>query len=291
MLSSLPEQLRLYLSTYFHQPIGDFTYARGGCINSAGVFTLKNGDRYFLKWNSATTYPDMFEKEAQGLDLLRKTDLISIPRVIHCAEVGTHSLLVLEYIEKGITDVNHWRKLGEGLALLHKETQSYFGLSYDNYIGSLEQINTPHDDWPTFYWEERIYPLAKKAVTSGIAPESMLSSLGSLESTFKTLCQTKEPPSLLHGDLWSGNVMAGIDGPSIYDPAVYYGNREVEIAFTKLFGGFHDDFYAAYNHIYPLASDFQDRIDLYQLYPLLVHVLIFGGGYIQSVNSVINRYS
>jgi len=226
----------------------------------------------------------MFEKEARGLEELRKTRTVYIPEVIMTGEVDNTAYLILEYVDNdGNKDDKFWTDFGRNLAEMHRHTNTYYGFEEDNYIGSLIQINTPDTSWPNFYIEKRLKYQLKIAANKGLfSPDNV----EMFEKLYEILPHVlpEELPHLLHGDLWAGNYLAGRKyGPVLIDPAVYYGSREVDLAMTLLFGGFSDKFYAAYHDAYPLQAGWQTRMHVYQLYPLLVHVNLFGGSYVESV--------
>ncbi len=172
---------------------------------------------------------------------------------------------------------------------MHRSTRPYFGWKEDNYIGNLIQRNTPHSDWSSFYAVCRILPLIQKLF------DEQKYTRGDMTRS-ETFCKKlpelfpEEAPALLHGDLWQGNFLISDQGISVYDPAVYYGHREMEIGMTLLFGGFDRQFYNAYERIYPLAAGWEERIPVAQLYPVLVHAVLFGGPYVQKACSIIKRY-
>ena len=261
----------------------------GGDINQS--FCLYSSDtKYFLKVNDAKRFPFMFEKEANGLDTLRNSGTLAIPGVIKCGIAEQQQYLLLEWIEPGKPKSNFWENFGAELATMHRQPQPYFGWSADNYIGSLPQYNIQHDSWHTFYAECRILPLVKKLFDTGAFSKQDVVAAD-------TLCQkidqlfSQEPPALLHGDLWSGNFMIAAAGNvAIYDPAVYYGHREMDLGMTKLFGGFDQRFYTTYNEVYPLEKNWLQRLPLTQLYPLLVHAVLFGGHYVMSVRNIIKQF-
>jgi fructosamine-3-kinase len=255
----------------------------GGDINQA--FCIHgNSKKYFLKINSASAYTGMFAKEAKGLTALIANYRLQIPNLVKHGIVGDEQYLLLEWMERGTPSKNFWEDFGTALALMHKKPQAYFGFEEDNFIGSLHQSNKKHDSWTAFYAEERIIPLTNKL---GFDKRSVETFCSKLDPLFP-----KEAPSLLHGDLWNGNFMCAANGKAcIYDPAVYYGHREMDLGMTKLFGGFDQKFYEAYNDTYPLQKGWEERIPLTQLYPLLVHAVLFGGGYTNSAKDIMKRFA
>ena len=176
------------------------------------------------------------------------------------------------------------------MAKLHKHSADSFGLDHHNFIGKLPQSNSQKESWADFFISERIEPQIKLGVDSEKFSPAIFSQLNKLHSVVEKLFPP-EKPSLLHGDLWSGNYMYTTNGiASIYDPAVYYGHREMDLAMTRLFGGFTKDFYAGYQSEYPLEDGFEERVQLCNLYPVLVHANLFGGGYIQQAKSLLVRF-
>ncbi len=261
----------------------------GGDINSAAKIETNQGN-YFLKWNYADKYPKMFDQEAKGLNILNLADCIRIPQVIASDYAGEFAFLLLEFVEEGKAKTQFWEEFGKSLAGLHKNTHKYFGLDHDNFIGSLTQSNQTHKNWDSFFIEERIQPQLKKAFDSKLINSAVLMTA---EQLFKRLNEIfpNEAPALLHGDLWSGNFMIDHSGiPCLFDPAVYYGFREMDIAMSKLFGGFSHYFYQSYNRFYPMENGWEERLDICNLYPLLVHVNLFGISYVGQVKSILQRF-
>jgi fructosamine-3-kinase len=262
---------------------------RGGDINEAFRLATNNGS-YFIKTNNAHRYPKMFESEAKGLELLRSTDAIKIPEVIAFGEVEEVSFLMLEWIESAPPEGNFWNNFGVQLANLHQNSNEYFGLDQSNYIGSLSQSNNQYQTWVEFFANERLEPQIKLAVDAGKMDSATIAQFQKLYKELSSIFP-KEPPALLHGDLWSGNFMEGNKGePVIMDPAVYYGHREMDLAMTKLFGGFNNKLYEAYHNQYPLDRGWESRVPICNLYLLLVHVNLFGGGYLNSVKRIISSF-
>lgn len=270
-------------------PLVKSTNVSGGCINEC--YKVENQTQsFFVKVNSRSAYPEMFAKEIKGLALLRDSNTIRIPRVLSQFDQEDQSFLILEWIEKGNVSKQFWMKFGSQLAALHQISYNNFGLQYDNYIGSLPQINTFKKEWHVFYFENRLIPQLEIGIQKGWATTSIFKYAENIAKVIEDEFPN-EQPALLHGDLWSGNFLIGAEGePFLIDPAVYYGFREVELSFTKLFGGFHAEFYEGYQHRFPLAEDFHKRIKIHQLYPLLVHANLFGGYYIQEVVEVFRKY-
>lgn len=267
--------------------ITSFEPVHGGDINRS--YCLYSSEaKYFLKVNDANLYPAMFEKEANGLQALAKElPTLIVPQPIKYGIAQQQQYLLLEWIEPGKPKTNFWGNFGTALATMHQQPRSYFGWDEDNYIGSLHQHNTKHDSWHLFYAECRIMPLVSRLFNAGVFTRQDVMAAESLCKKFDQLFP-QEPPALLHGDLWSGNFMITATGSAgIYDPAVYYGHREMDIGMTKLFGGFDERFYESYNEVYPLEKDWQLRLPLTELYPLLVHAVLFGGHYIRSVIEII----
>jgi len=291
----LPEELKKsvesILAVKFEKPVlvTEIQSIGGGCINEA-YYLKTNIGKYFIKYNSATAFPGMFEKEAAGLQILADTKTIEIPDVIAAAETGEHTYLLLQYIETGVSSRNFWNDFGTKLADLHRNTSDYFGLDDDNYIGSLVQKNNPHPDFFSFFISERIVPQLKEARNKGAFSQSETRYFDSLFNILHNIIPV-EKPALIHGDLWSGNFMVNENGsPCLIDPAVYYGHREADIAMTQLFGGFQQDFYNSYNQAWPMEKDWQKRMDIFNLYPLLVHVNLFGGSYARQVMQIIRQF-
>lgn len=260
----------------------------GGDINDAFVLETTTG-KLFVKLNNASA-GNMFEKESNGLQLLAQAQTISVPKTIVTGSTNSQIFFIMEYVEKSEPGSDFWQQFGHGLARLHKTTTGGFGLNEDNYIGTILQQNDACVTWAEFYTQRRIMPLMEKALQQH---KCTINDVRAAEGLCKKFTQLfpEEPPALLHGDLWSGNFMVGDNGgPVIYDPAVYYGHREMDIAMTLLFGGFEKKFYSHYNEAYPLLPGWQQRVPLCQLYPLLVHLLLFGGHYYNSVMEIVKRY-
>lgn len=263
-----------------HQSVG------GGCINSAEI--ISDGSRsYFVKLNSTLSLT-MFEAEADGLRELREPGAIAVPEPIATGTAEGQAYIVMEDLELGGSGSS--AQLGRELAQLHRATQERFGWFRDNTIGSTPQYNSEHHDWVNFWREQRLGAQLEMAARKG-APGSLQRKGAELMESFQGFFSDYTPrPSLLHGDLWSGNYAFRHDGaPVIFDPAVYYGDREADIAMTELFGGFGGDFYAAYNEVWPLDKGYASRKTLYNLYHIINHFNLFGGGYASQAESMIER--
>lgn len=259
----------------------------GGSINSAYQISGNDGQLYFIKLNTASL-EFMFQVEFDSLNELLQIDTIQIPRPVCFGTADSKSYLVLEYIT--MNPSGDQQQLGYALAQMHKITASQYGWYQNNIIGSTPQSNNMQSDWLTFWREERLLPqfkmLYEKGYKNQLQPlsDKLLNNLGSL------LANHKPPASLLHGDLWSGNYAFDDQGrPVIFDPALYYGDREADLAMTELFGGFSQDFYQAYNEAWPLDNDYNQRKTLYNLYHILNHANLFGTSYLNQAISMMQR--
>jgi len=268
-------------------PLATYSPVTGGDINSA--FLLKNkGDKYFLKVNDATRFPNMFVAESDGLSALSNSPC-RIPKVLKCGEADGKQYLLLEWIESSSATPDFWKTFGASLAGLHLLEQPSFGWQEHNYIGSLVQRNDPSDNWAEFFGRRRIMPLVKSLRDVGRYSNTDVAMAERFLERADTMFPPEEP-CLLHGDLWSGNFMVDTNQkPVLIDPAVYAGHREVDIGMTKLFGGFDDIFYDAYHDTFPLEKGWQQRLPFSQLYPLLVHAVLFGGSYVSQTLAILKR--
>jgi len=264
----------------------------GGCIHQTARLSTNTDENFFLKWTQGAV-SDVFTAEADGLSALRESTGLTIPEVIGSSDaLENPAWLLLEYVPQGSPAPDYAEQLGEALAALHEAREGPYGWHRSNYIGSLPQLNTTMDDWPTFWWAERLEPQLALARDNGRRP-GLDRDWAALESKLPELLEdaVEDGRSILHGDLWSGNVYPGPDGgPVLVDPAVYRGHREVDVAMTELFGGFPEAFYAAYEDRRPLKDGYRDiRLHVYQLYPLLVHVNLFGGSYVNGAEGALQQ--
>ncbi|MEJ8843110.1 fructosamine kinase family protein [Lacibacter sp. H375] len=258
----------------------------GGDINQAYKIQTKNAS-FFLKVNESTAYPLMFQKEADGLEALKKYSNCIIPDVLKTGVAGNQQYLLLQWIERAAPAKNYYSSLGKSLAEMHLQPHTQFGWPVDNYIGSLPQHNAVKDDWCSFYAMNRIAPLVKVLSEAGLFGNKQQQQAERLYTKLQQYFPN-EKPAFLHGDLWGGNHFPNEKGlPVLIDPAVYYGHREMDIGMTALFGGFDHSFYEAYQYHYPLESGWQQRLQLTQLYPVLVHAVLFGGHYTAQASSVL----
>ncbi|WP_338731003.1 fructosamine kinase family protein [Mangrovimonas cancribranchiae] len=269
--------------------INSITSVSGGDISSA--FRIITSDQsFFLKTNTVLNALNMFQTEAEALKTIANTNTISTPKVIDCSKFENISFLLMEFIESKSPSSKDFKTLGKQLAQLHQNTNPYFGLEQDNFIGSLKQSNKPTNSWNLFYVNERLFPQLQLAIQNQLLIESECPSkeqmLNKLEPIFQNI-----KPSLLHGDLWNGNILISENGsPYLIDPAIYYGDREVDMAMTKLFGGFSNSFYDAYYTIHPITENSAIKTEIYQLYYLLVHLNLFGRSYYNAVITILKKY-
>lgn len=259
----------------------------GGDINQ--VFRLDHKSKtVILKLNSRKDLPRMFELEQSGLEAIAGTKAIKTPEVLGVVNTNEGSALLLEYIDVSSERTpGFWSSLGEGLANMHRFSSPVSGWNQDNYIGSLQQVNKEEASWVKFYREHRILHFAFRA--KNLLGAELMSDIERLCTKLGEIIP-EERSSLLHGDIWSGNYLCSDDQAYLIDPAVYFGSREVDLAMTRLFGGFEPMFYQVYNDTFQLEKGWESRIELYQLYPLLVHVNLFGSTYVPSVRACVNQY-
>jgi len=261
----------------------------GGDISSAYRVGTAKGE-YFLKTNSASFALEMFHAEQKGLEAIEKTKTIAVPHVYLVDSIDGQSFLLMDLVESKRPDHSDYQRLGIQLARLHQYSYPDFGFSSDNFIGSLPQQNNNHADWAEFYWFERILPQLQLALRDGLIQPQMIPEEEKAVDLFREISGDIKP-SLLHGDLWGGNYLIASDGtPYLIDPAVYYGHSMVDIAMSRLFGGFGAGFYDAYHEIIPKSTHHDSQIELYQLYYLIVHLNLFGSSYYSSVASILKRY-
>jgi len=289
MPSWLPEALRASLGG----EVADLRAVAGGDVNVAFRARLADGRRVFVKCapQPRDALREAFLREAEGLGWLASAQALPLPAVLHATAGGADAPphLVLEWIEAGAPRADFDEVLGRGLAALHRSGAPGFGLEHDNFIGPLPQPNADRPSWPVFYREQRLVSQLRRARDAGRLEAAAARRFDALLERLEERVGAPEPPARLHGDLWSGNLLVDESGaPCLIDPAVYGGHREMDLAMMRLFGGFSPRCFAAYRESFPLASGHEERVALYQLYPLLVHVNLFGGGYRASLEATLD---
>lgn len=270
----------------------------GGDINEAWSLKLNNAETVFMKTNTKENFP-FFLAEAAGLSAIAKTGAIGTPRLLGCGideGDGGYSFLLLEFMDRGRSKGDYWETFAVELAAMHRaEAVSFvpggiYGFAKDNYIGAGEQINTAYGSFLDFFRECRLKPQFYRAAR--YFDEGDVKRINRLLGRLGDFLVEPEHPSLLHGDLWSGNVMRGNDGKAwLIDPAVYVGHAEADIAMTELFGGFPAFFYSAYKEAAPMQPGYEERRDLYNLYHLLNHLNLFGRSYLAPVKRILTKYA
>lgn len=278
-----------YISNFINTEIKVIQSVSGGDISSAFKITT-NDAHYFLKLNANQQALDMFQTEAKALKAISDTNTIKTPNVHLVDTFNSFHFILMDYIETKSPRTEDMILFGQQLAKLHLVSSHNFGFSFDNYIGSLDQSNKNHKTWKDFYINERLVPQLQLANQNGLLKQSEIPSTEKMKSVCSKFFQDVKP-SLLHGDLWSGNYVISSNGtPYLIDPATYFGHSEVDIAMSKLFGGFSSDFYKEYHEIIPNKIYSEERIELYQLYYLLVHLNLFGKSYYHSVKSILTKF-
>jgi protein-ribulosamine 3-kinase len=292
MKTGIETDLKEFLKTHAGIEAQDvqFSAVGGGSINDSYRLTINKTIRFFCKINSTQKFPGLFEKEKNGLALLKKQNLIRIPGVIGVFESGTLQVLIMEWIEQGARTEKFWRRFGEQLAALHSVEADFYGLDEDNYMGALPQSNSKRTNWPEFFIHNRLMPQVKMAIDKGLLSPA---DSAVFEKVYRIIpiVFPSASPVLLHGDLWSGNFLSDAESnPVLIDPACYYGHSSIDLAMTTLFGGFEKGFYEAYARQKPFQPGYQEQWEICNLYPLMVHLNLFGSSYRSSIIRTIQRY-
>lgn len=280
--------LRDVVERVLGEPPASLSPVRGGDIGRSARVTLASGERLFVKHYPAAA-PDTVAREAEGLRWLARAEALPVATVRGIDEL--HRVLVLDWIEPGRPTAGGDADFGRGLAALHRFGADSFGALPDNHIGSLPQSNRAHPTWAEFLGQERIGLQARRAAEAGRLLPADLAGIDRLVGRLPDLVGPDEPPARLHGDLWGGNRLADAQGRSwLIDPAAYAGHREMDLAMMRLFGGFSERVFDAYAEAHPLAPGAEERVALCQLYPVLVHLNLFGGSYLESARRIVGRY-
>lgn len=264
----------------------------GGCISETAYLELSNNETLFLKANSSR-YRGMFLAEAKGLLALQQEGGPRVPSPLAYCEGKREQFILLSYIKPGRPHRHHYRDFGHAFASLHRhDVSSVFGFDHDNYIGSTSQRNRKCDSWISFFRDHRLGFQIDLAAKQGLASGALVKKVEQLMAKLGELIDEPEHPSILHGDLWTGNAMADEHGDAvIFDPAAYYGHYEADVAMTELFGRFPSDFYSAYSEVLPLTDDYRaTRKTVYNLYHILNHLNIFGASYAGQAMSMVSRF-
>ena len=288
-MSTSDESTRRRIEAIAGETVATLDRVGGGDIGDSHLATLAGGERLFVK-QYAEAPPETVTREAEGLRWLAEPGVIPVARVRGVDEGAR--LLLLEWIEPGRPSASGEADFGRALAALHRSGADAFGAQPDNFIGSLPQSNTSHSTWAEFYAEERITPQLNRGRKAGRLGPRETAQTETLMARLPELFAPEEPPSRLHGDLWGGNRLCDTQGQSwLIDPAAYGGHREMDLAMMRLFGGFPETVFDAYEEAWPLDAGAPERVPLCQLYPLLVHVNLFGGHYVESVRRILAAFA
>ncbi|MEO1627553.1 MAG: fructosamine kinase family protein [Bacteroidota bacterium] len=274
------------LGDWLGEPLKNCRPIAGGDSHAAYRLEGTQGT-FFLKYSPHPEGAKMLAAEADGLRILATEGGVQVPQLFMQRE----AYLLLDFIEQGQRTKQFWQQFGRELARLHSQRPPQFGTGQANYIGQLPQANGKHARWPDFYCQECLLPQLELARSQNLLPSSVSASFDRLFPKIGNICP-KEPPALVHGDLWAGNFLCNLQEEVVFiDPAISYAHREMDIAMSRLFGGFSPLFYDAYQEAYPLKADFDKRCGLYQLYYLLVHVNLFGQSYLPSVRKILEDHT
>lgn len=283
----IKQQLRQYFPSLSHI---DYASVGGGSINQTYRLDFLN-QHVFCKINSASKFPQLFQKEQRGLALIQKQKVIKVPGVIDCFETDGYQVLLMDFIQQGERTEQFWKNFGEQLAALHAISGDHFGLDEDNYMGSVKQDNQYCNDWISFFINQRLHPLAVKCFDKKLLSPAQQKSFERLYKFLPDIFEKDQKPSLVHGDLWSGNFMCNEKAePILIDPAVYYGHPSVDLAMTTLFGGFRSAFYDAYHYHAALPENYETQWQVCNLYPLLIHLYLFGKNYLPQIEQTLHKF-
>ncbi len=262
----------------------------GGDINDASLIECDSGDTFFVKYNALEKGFEMLVAEEEALFEIARTRSISTPQVLVSGKTVEQAFLVLEFIPPSAPSKEFWTTFGQKLAALHRYSNDKFGWNRENFIGSLPQINRWCLQWTDFFAECRILPQLQLAMDRRRLSVADCNDCHRILRKIDEICPL-EDPALTHGDLWGGNFLCHQGNiPVLIDPSISFAHREMDIAMTKLFGGFEKNFYDSYQAHYPLTPGFQNRVDIYQLYYLLVHLNLFGASYLNAVRRIVKKY-
>jgi protein-ribulosamine 3-kinase len=291
-IDEIANELKAQLSAILQKEIRRFQTKTlsGGSINAVFQLIINDNEYYCCKVNSALLHPDMFQTESAGLSLLATTGIVRVPQIILCTRIKDYQVLVMDWIQPASRTKIFWQNFGKQLSLLHLRKAGLFGLDHDNYMGALPQSNKQAAGWPDFFFHQRIQPQVKLALDRNLITLKQAALFEKLSSLLPGLFPDAEP-CLLHGDLWSGNFLCDSDqNPVLIDPAVYFGHPAIDLAMTTLFGGFDQVFYDTYNYYNPLPANHLEQWDCCNLYPLLIHLNLFGRSYLSDILSIVGRY-
>ena len=261
----------------------------GGSLNETyrAVF---NDKQIFCKINSSKKFPQLFQKESLGLDFLSRNTHFKIPTIIDHFELH-EQVLLMEWIEKGEKTDSFWKNFGKQLAEMHQVSSTEFGWITDNYMGVVPQSNTIHKNWSEFFREERLEPLSMLCAKKGLLQNKHLTLFNKVYYRLDEIFQDGSSSSLVHGDLWNGNFIAGKNNePVLIDPAVYFGHPAIDLGMTTLFGGFPEIFYKSYQYYYPFESNYRHQWKVANLYPLLIHLYLFGQSYLSDIEQTLLEF-
>ena len=268
-----------------------YTPITAGCINDCYKVTGKDNRIFFVKANTTSDHAGILGSEKTGLQYLETKQVIKTPAIAGFHSIKNGHVLILEWIQQATPGKHAWQQLGKQLAALHQVSSKQFGFFENNYIGSLPQLNIWKETWFEFFLQNRLNPQIQLAVHKNLLPASTGDKIIKCWEK-QAVWFTNEKPSLLHGDLWNGNILFDENAmPVLADPSVYYGSRHMDMAMTTLFGGFDPAFYESYHHHFPLPANHKQIWDICNLYPLLVHVNLFGRSYLPNVLSILKKYN
>jgi protein-ribulosamine 3-kinase len=269
----------------------EFVPIAGGCINETASISWP-GHQVFCKLNSASTFPGLFEAEKAGLEFIGSQQVIRVPSVIDSFETNGQQVLLLEWIDEGNRTEKFWTGFGQQLAALHQISSREFGFGHNNYMGSIPQSNEASAQWDRFFIDQRLKPLVRQCLDKRLLEKEHAIQFEKLYKVLTTVFDCEQHPALVHGDLWSGNFMCDKNEQAVLiDPAVYFGHPAADLGMTTLFGGFRAGFYEAYNYHSPFPKNHDEQWKVCNLYPLLIHLLLFGKSYLSQIETTLDAFA
>jgi protein-ribulosamine 3-kinase len=288
----IEEKILTVFKNHFHlkEAIFSKSFVNGGSLNETYRVEV-DGKKAFCKINSANNFPQLFAREKNGLEFLSSTGIMATPEIFDCFEISNRQVLMMEWIEPGEQTIQFWKHFGRSLAGLHSISSASFGFKEDNYMGVVPQSNRQQGEWIIFFREQRLQTLCRLCFDKGLLLAHHIRNFEMVYKKLNEIFDEKSIPCLLHGDLWNGNFIAAKNEQAVLiDPAVYFGHPSVDLGMTNLFGGFPAVFYDSYQYYLPFPANYRQQWKVANLYPLLIHLYLFGRSYLREIEQTLSEF-